>query len=497
MTFYHNLAKRLENKSLQDVPELKDLTQEQLTIIHKYLASRLNQPLHDGLHDNQKAVFISPAKRKAVVTGRRAGKTTLDARLLLQSIEKTMELEEDEARIAYCSVTRGYAKRLMWGRLQLVAKAQNIELEYNNTEQIAKAANGNEIWIMGLHDSRDIERLRGFSYLRVIIDECQGLYIDFTELVDEIIEPALADFDGDLIVSGTPNAACSGFFYEASNGHIPGWETFNWTVLDNPFFPRWRKADDWHKYAVDWLDSMRKSKGWDLDNPVYQREWLGKWIKDEGGLVYKYNSSKNGYIGEAPKGLNHVIGVDLGYDDAFSLVVWGFMPEVSPEVWQVDEYVKSGITISDWARVIKQFQHQYQPYATVADTGGLGKAIIKEMQIRHGMSIQAAEKTDKKDFIELWNSDAVAGLIHVIKGSRYERELELIQWDEDRKREDPRFPNDVADSGLYGFREAKHWLHVPRATIPSINSPDFADYEAKKMFINRVKGLKKRKKRRF
>lgn len=461
---------------------------EKLGALHRLRPTQIT----DGMFDKQREVLRDPSPRKAIVCGRRAGKTTLGARLLQDSAQRNPASGEDESITCYIAPTKNQARRLMWGRLQVVAKKQGLPFEFNSTELIARHANGAQVWLMGADDNRDADRLRGFAFRRVIIDEAQSVGADFEELISEIIEPALADWDGDLVLTGTPSAACCGYFHDASTGKLPDWTTSTWTVLDNSGFPRWRGNPDWQAMAAEWIVEVRNRKGWPEDHPTFQREWLGRWVRDEAGLIYRYQDGRNTYEGQAPTGLKHVIGVDLGFDDAFAVCVLGFDPKKMPDLWEVDGYEKSGQTPSEWAEVLRTFNERYKPERIVVDTGGLGKAITTEFSQRYGLPVQPAQKANKFDFIALVNADFERGSVHLQHGGHLANQAARLQWDEDHKKEDPRFPNHRLDAFLYAWRESRHWLHVEPDFVPDAGSPEYFDRVREAMRQAAVKKTKKK-----
>jgi hypothetical protein len=380
----------------------------------------------------------------------------------------------------------------MWGRLQMLAEQRHYGFKFNSSELRAVNSNGSEIWIMGLDTDRDVDRLRGFPFRLVLVDEAQSVGADFENLVEDVIGPSLADFGGQLILSGTPNAACVGYFHDTVSGAVPGWSKHQWNILSNPEFPRWRGRPDWRQRAELFLDDYRKQRGWDIDHPTFQREWLGKWIRDEGGLVYRFNRIKHCYskLPGSPSQYRHIFGVDLGFDDAFAIVVLAFRDD-SPDIWQVDEYEKTGLVPSDWADTIKRMMAQYHPERVMVDTGGLGKAILHEFNQRHDMSVSAAEKTNKRDYQDLINSDYAANKIHLLADSKLASEQEILQWDDDRKREDPRFKNHLSDAFLYSWRECQHWLHVPRENFPPADSKEASDIIEAKLLAQHKERMRK------
>jgi hypothetical protein len=473
------------------------LEEHDMNILAAFVDYHTRPGVQEGLFDKQLEVFQSQRRRKLALCGRRSGKTTTLGRLAVEGAEKNPKHGEDESLVCYMAPSKNQAKRLMWGRLQTLAAKQKTEIKFIHTELIARHANGCEIWIMGADDDRDVDRLRGFPFRRVIIDEAQGVPIDLKELITDILDPALADFGGDLILAGTPHPACIGYFFEASTGKVPGWEVHHWTITDNPAFPLWRGKPDWQRLAKEFLTNKLKDNQWTDEHPTFQREWLGQWVKDEGGLVYKYRAERDSFD-NLPGGMDwrHVVGVDLGQSDAFAAVTWAFS-EDSPVCYCVDQYRQPGLTVSDWAAVIRDLQQRFKPVSIVADAGGLGKAIIEELSTRHQLPVKPAEKVSKFDFIELFNGDLIAGLTKIKSGSAYARELELIQYDEKHRREDPRFPNDTADAGLYGWRECRHWMHRPKVTIPEVGTDGHAAWVADRMRDQRTKDLKARQRKKF
>jgi|TARA_R100000458_G_C8017750_1_gene78887 hypothetical protein len=101
----------------------------------------------------------------------------------------------------------------------------------------------------------------------------------------------------------------------------------------------------------------------------------------------------------------------------------------------------------------------------VMDAGALGKKIMEELRMRHGLSIEAADKTRKVEFIELLNDDLRTEKFKAFKGSLFEEDCMLVQWDKDSKIRNPERPkvsdtyhSDICDAVLYAWRECRHYL---------------------------------------
>lgn len=438
--------------------------------------SRVEEAL-SGLHPKQRAFVESDHKRKAACCGRRSGKTLGVGRMLLIASENNPQGDREEPTvIGYVAPTKNQAKRLMWGRLQNLATKLGIPMKFNSTELIAEHINGSQIWILGADNARDIERLRGFAFVLVVIDEAQAIGAHLKYMVEEIIDPALEDLDGTLALTGTPNASCSGLFHDICNTDefSEAWEVHHWTVLDNSKFPRWSGNSGWRKMAEAHLEAKRRKWNWTEDSPSYVREWLGKWVKDFSKLMYKYDPARNGYGGLLPEGFDwrYIVGVDLGFDDPFAIVVIAYSVDL-PDVYQVYEYKDSGMIPSQWAEKVDEVRKLYQTDYVVVDSGGLGRAIIEEWRARYSIPCKPASKSNKFEYAALLNDDLQRRRAHVLEGGLLATEMGALQLFDNSQRvgssfksvgkpmEDPRYHNHCCDAFLYAWRDALHWLHRP------------------------------------
>lgn len=412
------------------------------------------------MFDKQRAVAEDAAKRKTVRTSRRAGKTD---EIVGESLETADKFPE--AIIPYITITRPMAQRNYWRTLKGINYKEQMGLAFNETSLTATLPNGAMLWAVGADKRDEIDKLRGNKYPKVFIDEAQAFGPHLEELVEEVIEPATIDYDGVIVLAGTPNAACAGLFYEADTGIKPGWSNHYWTVLENPHLPN----------AKGWLERRRAEKGWAIDHPVYLREWCGQWVRSLDSLVYKYNDVRNlcSRVPVTEFGLHPILGIDLGYEDESAFqVVW--FSEDHPKVYFGESTARSGMLVDDIAAEIRRLEAKYGGFVKkVADTGGLGKTLVEEINKRHGLGLVAAEKQRKYEYVELLNADLFSGRALVEQGAGVIDEWKLLQWDEDRKKEDPRFKNHRADAGLYAWREARHYLHEEAEIPPERGSPAY------------------------
>jgi hypothetical protein len=415
----------------------------------------------EHLFDRQIKFIDDPSEFKAAVCSRRAGKTYTLCHYLLEVASKY-----PDSVVAYIALTRTNAKRLMWGALKKANRDYHIGMRFNNSELTATLPNHSEIWLTGANDEADIDKLRGPNYRLVCIDEAQSYGGFLEEFIEEVLEPALIDNRGTLCLTGTPNAACAGYFHDASNIERLNYSIHHWTILENPYIP----------HAKDYLSKKKKQKQWPDNHPVYMREWCGQWVKSLDALVYKF--SENNIYDSLPVdgGERHyILGIDLGYEDATSFSIGCWMRS-SNNLWVIETSCFKKLIPSKIAEKVNSLNEIYSFERIIADTGGLGKSIVEEMRQRWAMPIVAAEKKNKAAYIELMNGDLHQGRIKVKRGEPVLEEWRLLQWDEDHRKEDSRFENHASDATLYMWREARHWLWAPELRDPRPGEDGYVEY---------------------
>jgi hypothetical protein len=267
-----------------------------------------------------------------------------------------------------------------------------------------------------------------------------------------------------LYITGTPGPVKAGYFYEVT--HSDFWHNVGWTAFDNPHMHEPPRLD-----LEETLAEERTMKGIEESDPSYQRETYGVWIEDLDSLVFKFNKVRNTYkvlpqLDQHDRKLNYeyIFGIDIGYNDADAIAVLAYNYE-NQEVYLVDEYLKSKQNITSLVKEVKRLQDHYKPVKMVMDAGALGKKIQEEILHRHGLNLEAAEKSRKVEFIELLNDDLRTSKLKAFEGSMFEEDCLLVQWDKESKIRNPERPkisdtyhSDICDAVLYAWRECKHFM---------------------------------------
>lgn len=452
----------------------------------------------------------------SVRSARQTGKTTTV--LLIAAIRC---LQKARASWVVIGLTKASIKKAYWHDLQRLSEAFDLHVKFNYTEMTASFPNGSIIYFIGIDKFDEIEKLRGGRYHGAIIDESKSYpELTFKTMLEDILGPALLGQAGQLYVIGTPGDVLRGEFYHATCeppilvdlGNGKRWSNLPYGEITRSYidevgeeftveciwsFHRWKleyndvifeDPKTGRRFTL-WEEALRKknAKGWKDDHPTWRREYLGDWVATNLRLVYRYIPHKNDYVPQPNSvhwGLpcpdevkwNTAIGFDFGTKDGTGIVVWAWS-DTFPGLWELySEKRKTTddlrLSVSAIARWYKEVENTYGPFdGMVGDPAGLATMVIETLAVEHGIYIEAAEKREKVDHIELFNNDLDNCVIWIRKGSELSEELTTNRWllktiGTDKRKEDPETPNDLCDAGLYAFRWCRH-----RQAKPEIKSP--------------------------
>lgn len=469
----------------------------------------------EGCNPVQRNLIEDPSKFKSGLCPRRAGKSYCATAYALYLGEKF-----PGSRVLIIGLTLKAAKENYWshapGGIQALDLKYELGLEPNYAEVSWTHTNGSVGFLAGAETAADLERLRGSKVEvdLVVIDEAKSFAPErLRELIMDVLLPGLMTRNGTICMIGTPGSIPLGPFFEATSENsvdalglptcipwarrteakykalttededgdvVPRWSTHHWTLADNL-----AKKHQWDRAKIN-----KKMQGWDDKHPVWRREYLGEWVEDASELVYAYAGIRpTGRVtwhpdrSEHPHGLDPqegpwhmLLGVDLGYEDDFALVVAAY-GEHSKELRHIWDWKSPHMTVDDMERKIKEAERAYGPFESIiVDAGALGKTIL-ETFLSHGIAAIPADKHEKYDYIELLNSDFRAGRLKILPDSELHHELCALQWDlsmhskerlirTGKLRESPDCANHLCDALLYLWRYSYHSLSEPREAPP-------------------------------
>jgi hypothetical protein len=420
-------------------------------------------------HPKQYEFVSDPAPYATAVTSRRAGKTVGCAADLLNQAINT-----PNSTNLYITLTRTNAKILLWPILKRINEDQSLGGESNEADLSMSFPNRSVIYLSGVKDISEIDKFRGMALKLVYLDEAQSMRPYIEQLVDDVLDPACIDHNGKIRIIGTPGPVPVGYFHNVAQSTT--WSHHFFTIWDNPFI-----AD-----AKGRLEMTLARRGITVEDPSIQREFFGKWVLDMESLVIKYDKGVSHYASlPTTNQWDHVISVDLGFEDADAIAVIGFSSE-APASYLVEELVTRKQGLTELAAQLDLLVAKYKPLKLMMDEGGLGKKIAEEMRRRYGLPIVAAEKTRKFEYIELLNDALRTGRFRAKEDSLFAKDAMLLEWETDYEKQkrviSTRFHSDIIDAVLYGYRESLHYLYEPRRPRPAPGSDEWRSEEERSAF---------------
>lgn len=462
-------------------------------------------------HPFQRDAVLDPAKRITLLVGRGGGKTTA---LRVRALRKSTSISR--ARVAYVATSRPEAERLNWEPLkQLIEVLGEMDaFEFSESKMICLCKRtGGTLQFFGADDKREINKLRGQPFNEFQVDEAASHDPTLLEiLLERAVGPRLGERDGGIILAGTPGHVLRGLFYDAtrpgSDVHRPyreradfpgwiGWSSHAWNMVEIQTLPTAKK---YVALAKNWAEALveKQRKQWTDDNPIWMREYLGRWAADNTTTMYAYRAHGTdgglwnqwdplaGRKLEGVQALKAAIaalpaeftdwlygyGQDLGSRDPYALNIAAISPsDPHRRVFHVHSFGQRKM----YARLIAElligteataqasrgevytevgglFGVTGWPAAIVADLAGLGETLIDELAHVYGIQIKAAQKAGKFGAIEVVNGDLVDGRMQILAGSPLEDQLATLQWKPDeygQPKEDRSARNDHADSWTY------------------------------------------------
>jgi len=482
------------------------------------------------LFERQCYFVEDPFRWKSLLCPRRAGKTHTAI-----SYSLVVALENPGCEVVICTLSLKNATKLYWAPLREFSEKYHLGADPKVGERVCYLPNGSKIMLCGAESLADIEKLRGGAYKLVVVDECKSLReAIFRELIHEVLMPATNDVSGTIALIGTPGKFLSGLFYEATcagwqdedgdlrtidaynpepfwknnplyNGQpmIPNWSRHHWTVAENVFRP-----DIWKNALM-----VKQAQKWADDNPIWVREYLGRWVSTNDTMVYalsgimrqdgppeacrctwrtEYGDGRNEHglpLNEAGHDdWRYILGMDLGFEDDSAFVVMAYSP-TNPVLYQVYEEKHPHLIVPMIVKVIQRIVERFgKIQSMVADMGAQGKMIVETVNKQYGYFIEPAEKSKKFDHIELLNSDLHEGRLRVLHGGQLFNEWMALQWDfrglgrkgairTGRIKEDAKADNHLSDACLYTWRFAFHHFFKKVKQAPAYGSPQFFELQ--------------------
>lgn len=431
----------------------------------QYLVQRFQQPKYvQALTPHQRRIYNDPARFKKAEAGRQSGKSHgLLAWLLGGGHNETSLVFArtfEQVKAIYLEPAYELNERFDLGLHISEAKGEITE------------RSGHCIKMTGIRDVASAEKFRGRRYRRIVGDETQS-YIDdlIKHIVQKALQPTLLKHGGDMGLAGTPGTVPEGFWYDICQGPNAWPVSFEkpWTIYDNPHIPN----------AELVIEDVLRANGWTRDNPTFLREYMCRWVRDTGGLIYQWP----GLFESAPTAGTTVLGIDVGYDDGMGYVVCRMTER--PHVYVIRAFTTTQSLPHEIFHTIKGLQERYNINHMIGDTGGGGKMTIEQLNQQFGLNIISAKTTGeqgKRANIDMARGMLNAGNLHLCGPTREDdgalelkQEWSVLPWNLERTDHLTGYQDELSDALLYALK-----LFLQRPGEESKRGPDPIQLELEK-----------------
>jgi hypothetical protein len=413
----------------------------------------------------QTAFLRDPSRFKLALCTRRAGKTEAAAIDLLEVAQN-----QPGSVGIFFGRTRMSAKNVIWRILRRRIERHHLTCSINKTELSIEFPNGSLIFLAGVDATTDErDKYLGMPLSRVYIDECASHRQDLTDLVCGVLMPALVDYDGTLVLLGTPGNFTKGLFFRLSIGRPlpedPLCSVHKWTAYDNPSLVKvngkMRRICDLWKAEIEKIGRETPMR---LLTPLYKQHYEGVWVIDDAKRVYFFDDALNTYD-KVPKDKEwtYVLGVDMGYEDDSAFVIHAFS-KLDPILYTIYSYKEKKMDITAVAEHIKSKILSKWPIDVIV-VDGSAKQAVQEIIKRHGLEMIASDKKDKDKFIALLDAELRQGLVKLQKDACLPLIDEMcgLIWADPKpgsvvRKEHPGCDNHACDAFYYGWRYTFSYL---------------------------------------
>lgn len=440
----------------------------------------------------QKAFIEDPAQFKVACCSRQSGKTHGSAGALLKAA-----LEMPGSTPIYINLNRTSAQGTIWPALKSIRDSEGLQMEFIRADSSVRLHNGSEIKVYGAGSMREMDKIRGLgaSLNLVVLDEAQNFGSDMYILIRQVLLPATVTHKAPILVTGTPNAACAGPFYDIVHGggemfkdtseKGSGWSVHGWTMKDNPHIPDVDEQYERHKAANNWTDA----------SPGFRREYLGEWVRDTEGLCY--NLTQSMMVDTFPVGdaddWRYILGVDVGTADPWAFTVLASSRALG-QTYVLESYRQEDMSTLQAGGEIERLRDVYPITAIVVDTGGQGANPVRQWKDTHPTIPAEAVKKGYGSVdmgISIINADIAAGKLFFLKDScgHLIDEAQILIWDQRRsptgarrvKRGDS-YPDHACDSFRYAYTKVRTWGTGAFGYNDMLQpgTPEYADREARR-----------------
>lgn len=360
-------------------------------------------------------------------------------------------------------------------------------LKTNETRHVMTFPNASELWLAGVDDTRNPDKVLGKEYATIFGNELSEVpYLtawDIRTRLAQKIEGCHAREFGDLNPSTKAHWTYKEYILkEEPTQSKPGARVY----LKNPdkfIACQLNPGGNTQNLDADYVEALATAP-----ESKRRRFYLGEYADDDGLIVFPVPADgtwagtdfEEWVKAVGPANVRFSAGLDIGFEDADGFVIVAYCPrpriklaaetaERMAKRWLVYEYKARRTGLADLARAINQGLGTVRDLVTAlgcpwdcfiyGDTGGGGAKMIYDLRMIHKLPVRPAYKRDKKAAIELLQDEIKGGVFKVPAAGGFAQECEAIVWTKDaetgeiiRDIDDRAFHPDLMDAVLYSMR---------------------------------------------
>lgn len=312
------------------------------------------------LRPDQWRIVAHPAKVKVVCMGRRWGKTIMSGAVALSAASQG-------AKVMWMVPTYKNARPIWrWSEAATAPLVRRKRATTNKTERTIDFHDAGGF--LGIYSADNDIAARGDWFNLAILDEASRIP---ESTWTDVVQPALADADGDAILPSTPQGQ-NWYWREwvrgleamkAGSSEIAG---FRAPTSDNPN-PRIQRAAELAKQRVS--------------ERTYRQEWLAEFLEDGNGVFRNVTRVSTATPQKkALPGHDYVMGVDWGRTNDFTVLsVWDLTTKRQAAIERfnnIDALVQVSRFETLWAR--------FRPLAALAEQNSIGGPMIDLLRRKYG-----------------------------------------------------------------------------------------------------------------
>lgn len=322
------------------------------------------------LHPKQQEIIRTKARFKIVRAGRRAGKTKLEVEDMVFNA-----VSGKDRPIFYIAPTQTQARAIIWeelkNRVAGIGEANEARLEMKLPTQDGGFST---ITVSGWENR---ENFRGRKAWKIYFDELDTMRNFFVGW-QEIFRPALTDFKGHAMFSGTPKKENPNLRrLEKIAEDDTDYASFQFTTYDNPHIAR---------------EEIDKAKD-ELDHDTFRQEYMAEYLENQGSL-FRFDCLIDAFTNTVDKNGQKYLIVDVA-DDGSDKTIFSF--------WDgLEEYRRESFeSINTEGIILKIREYASQekiPYSHIAiDAIGVGAGVASNSQLAGVIGYKSSFSAIKTD----------------------------------------------------------------------------------------------------